>query len=185
MNSDTPAPDISTLIGLFYPEAAEFGKPVKVSASMLPEIYQRLLSHEHHMTVTIEAHYDELVDVQVLESIHVANYYSRKILLTKQSDRTVVQFGIVRLNFDYLGTEVQQEIISEGTPLGRILIERNVLRRVELSELWKISAGQDLAELFGIESGTEIWGRTGWIHCNKEPAIELLEVVAPSAKITL
>ena len=41
----------------------------------------------------------------------------------------------MRLNFEYLGTDVQQEIVGEGAPLGRILIDRNVLRRVELSEL--------------------------------------------------
>ena len=180
MSSYTPAPDISTLIELFYPESAEFGEPAKVAADSMPALYQKLLAHEHHMTVTVESHYDELVDVQVLESMHVANYYSRKILLTKQSDKTVVQFGIVRLNFDYLGIDVQQEIIGEGRPLGRILIERDVLRRVELSELWQIAAGQDLADLFGFELQTKVWGRTGWIHCNGEPAIELLEVVAPA-----
>ncbi len=180
LSSDTPAPEIDTLIGLFYPDSKEFGEPAKISADRMPEVYQQLLSHEHHMTVTVEAHYGEKVDVQVLESITIGNYYSRKILLTKQSDRTVVQFGIVRLNFDYLNPEVQQEIIGEGTPLGRILIERNVLRRVELSELWRIAAGQDLADLFRVQPGTEVWGRTGWIHCNQEPAIELLEVVAPA-----
>lgn len=179
MNSDTPAPDIHTLIGLFYPQGEEFGTPTKVKAEQIPEVYRQLLSHEHHMTVTVESQYGEMVDVQVLESMHVANYYSRKILLTKQSDRSVVQFGIVRLNFACLANDVQQEIIGEETPLGRILIERNVLRSVELSELWKIAAGSDLAELFGVTTGTEVWGRTGWIHCNGEPAIELLEVVAP------
>jgi chorismate-pyruvate lyase len=180
VSSNTPAPNLSTLIGLFYPEAGEFGQVEKVHPADMPDVYQKLLAHEHHMTVTVESHYGELVDVQVLESMHVANYYSRKILLTKQSDRSVVQFGIVRLNFDYLAGEVQQEIVGEGTPLGRILIDRDVLRRVELSELWKISVGQDLAELFNVASGTGVWGRTGWIHCNGEPAIELLEVVSPT-----
>ncbi len=149
MSSETPAPDLSTLIGLFYPEAGEFGDVAQVAPDSMPDVYRKLLAHEHHMTVTVESHYGELVDVQVLESMHVGQYYSRKILLTKQS--------------------------------GRILIDRNVLRRVELSELWKVAAGQDLAELFRIEIGSEIWGRTGWIHCNGEPAIELLEVVAPAS----
>ena len=181
MSSETPAPDLSTLIGLFYPEAGEFGDVAQVAPESMSDVYRKLLAHEHHMTVTVESHYGELVDVQVLESMHVGQYYSRKILLTKQSDRSVVQFGIVRLNFEYLGADVQREIVGEGPPLGRILIDRNVLRRVELSELWKVAAGQDLAELFGIETGSEAWGRTGWIHCNGEPAIELLEVVAPAS----
>ena len=87
MSSDTPAPDISTLIGLFYPHASEFGIPAKVTADELPTVYQKLLAHEHHMTVTVESHYDELVDVQEPESMHVANYYMRREAFVAAANR--------------------------------------------------------------------------------------------------
>ena len=76
MSSETPAPDLSTLIGLFYPEAGEFGDVAQVAPDSMPDVYRKLLA----LTAAdsyIESHYGELVDVQVLESMHVGQYYSR------------------------------------------------------------------------------------------------------------
>jgi hypothetical protein len=33
--------------------------------------------------------------------------------------------------------------------------------------------------LLGVPEGTTTFGRTAMIHCNGEPAVELLEIVAP------
>ncbi|MEE2843797.1 MAG: hypothetical protein VX761_04745 [Planctomycetota bacterium] len=181
MTQQIPAPDLDTLLHLFYQDTAEFGVVEAISADDMPTVARKLLDHEHHMTVTVEDHHHCEVDVQVLETLFTGQAYSRKILLTKQTDRTVVQFGIVRLNFEFLATHIQQEIQAENTPLGRILINHNVLRRVELSQLWEIQVGQDLAELFRVSLSTIVYGRTAWIYCNGEPAIELLEVVASAA----
>lgn len=181
MTQQIPAPDLDTLLHLFYQDTAEFGVVEAISADDMPTVARKLLDHEHHMTVTVEDHHHCKVDVQVLETLFTGQAYSRKILLTKQTDRTVVQFGIVRLNFEFLATHIQQEIQAENTPLGRILINHNVLRRVELSQLWEVQVGQDLAELFRVSPNTIVYGRTAWIYCNGEPAIELLEVVAAAA----
>ena len=181
MTQQIPAPDLDTLLHLFYQDTAAFGVVEAISADDMPTVARKLLDHEHHMTVTVEDHHHCEVDVQVLETLFTGQAYSRKILLTKQTDRTVVQFGIVRLNFEFLATHIQQEIQAENTPLGRILINHNVLRRVELSQLWEIQVGQDLAELFRVSPNTIVYGRTAWIYCNGEPAIELLEVVASAA----
>ena len=180
MTQQIPAPDLETLLSLFYQDIAQFGTIAATPADAMPAVARKLLDHEHHMTVTVEDHHNCEVDVQVLETLFDGQAYSRKILLTKQTDSTVVQFGIVRLHFEFLATHVQQEIMAEETPLGRILINHNVLRRVELSQLWKIQVGQDLAELFRITPDTIVYGRTAWIYCNGEPAIELLEVVTPA-----
>ena len=181
MTQQIPAPDLETLLSLFYQDAAEFGMIDATTADDMPTVAQKLLDHEHHMTVTVEDHHHCEVDVQVLETLFTGQAYSRKILLSKQTDRTVVQFGIVRLNFEFLATHIQQEILAENTPLGRILINHNVLRRVELSQLWAIQVGQDLAEIFCVSPNTIVYGRTAWIYCNGEPAIELLEVVTSAA----
>ena len=181
MTHTPPVPDLKTLLQLFYPDDTEFGEVTTVLQDTLPAIPRQLLAHEHHMTVTVEAHHNSLVDVQVLETLLDGQFYSRRILLTKQSDQTVVQFGIVRLNFEFLEPRVQQEIIAATTPLGRILIHHNVLRRVELAQLLKIQVGNDLADLFSMQAGATVYGRTAWIYCNGEPAIELLEVVTPES----
>ena len=132
-----------------------------------------------HMTVTVESHHKSPVDVRVLETHVTPTHYSRRILLERRSDGQVVQFGIVRLNSTFLGEDVRQEIEHEGTPLGRILIEHDVLRDVRLLSLWKIEPGSDIMDVFGLDTAQTCYGRTALIYCNGLPAVELLEVVTP------
>ncbi len=172
-------PELETLVALFYDAPEKIGFCHVVSVREMPSLYRKLLAHDHHMTVTVEKHHGSLVDVEVLDSRLDANHYSRKILLRRRSDDRVVQFGIMRLNFAYVSENVRQEVESRSTPLGRILIRNNVLRQVELFNLWEVAPGPDLCQLFGITPEQRTYGRTALIHCNDEPAVELLEIVMP------
>ena len=172
-------PDLPVLIELFYKSPAELGRFDEVSAADIPAYYRRLLAHENHMTVTVEHFHGTSVNVRVLDSKLTGQHYARKILLTRASDGVVVQFGIMRLNFACVSDTVREQIESQKAPLGRILIDNQVLREVHLFKLWRVSAGQDLAALFGISPGQVTYGRTAIIDCNGEPAVELLEIVTP------
>jgi hypothetical protein len=46
--------------------------------------------------------------------------------------------------------------------------------------LYRVECGEDLAKIFGVAPGVPTYGRTALIHCNGEPAVELLEIVAPT-----
>jgi len=115
--------------------------------------------------------------VTVLSVQTTATHYSRKIVLHRKSTRQVVLFGLVRLNVSFLGDEVRREIESQGTPLGRILIDHNVMRHVKLLSLWQVTAGPELREHFNLPSLATCYGRTALIYCNGVPAVELLEIV--------
>lgn len=172
-------PDLHALVDLFYESPEDLGDFEELDEHDLPEPYRMLLAHDKHMTVTVEAYHGSQVDVQVLETRITGTHYSRKILLSRHSDGGVVQFGIVRLNVDYLGPDVRREIESQQTPLGRILIDHNVLRDVRLLSLWKVEPGPDLRKLFGLDTSETCYGRTALIYCNGVPAVELLEIVTP------
>jgi chorismate-pyruvate lyase len=172
-------PDLQTLVGLFYRDAAELGQFEEVAADEMPRDYQSLLAHRNHMTVTVEEYHHSPVNVRVLATRLNGQHYARKILLCRQSDGRVVQAGIVRLNFHHVSDEVRREVESQSAPLGRILIQHNVLREVRLLKLWRVALGADLARLFGLPLGEITYGRTALIDCNGEPAVELLEIVAP------
>lgn len=131
------------------------------------------------MTVAVEEFHHSPVSVQVLERKTDGQRYSRRILLQRQSDRRVVQFGIVRLNFEFVLPTVCREIESELIPVGRVLIQHNVLREIELVSLWQVSPGPDLCRLFNIRPNNITYGRTALIHLNGQPTVELLEIVAP------
>ena len=172
-------PELQALASLFYSSLESLGNFEEADSSDIPPVYQDLLDHDKHMTVTVEVHHGCPVDLQVLD-IHVTEtHYARKILLARHTDGAVVQFGIVRLNVDYLGPEVRRKIEDHQGPLGRILIDHNVLRNVRLLSLWKITPATELARLLALDRPQTCYGRTALIYCNGIPAVELLEIVAP------
>jgi chorismate-pyruvate lyase len=176
-----PADELESLIALFYPNASQLGNFTQCDSHSMPLPYQQLLAHEAHMTVTVEQRHGCEVTVEVLESEQVGNHYIRKILLRKSTDHRVVQYGIVRLALDTLDAAPRDEILARQTPLGRVLIKHNVLRQVQLLAVWRVICGPELANYFEVEQGHETYGRTALIYCNGEPAVELLEIVAPEA----
>lgn len=171
-------PDLMSLFALFPPGDYLAGCEV-VSAQSVPEPYHQLLVHEHHMTVTVEAHHRGSVNVEVLERKVEKDHYARKILLRLQGSDKVVQFGLVRIGFAYCTPQVRVEIMSEMVPLGRVLINHDVLRRIEPTAYLRVTPGPDLIRWFGLKHATLTFGRLAMIHCDGQPAIELLEIVAP------
>lgn len=172
-----PSVDLNTLIELFYDDPAQLGTFSEQSADALAPDYRRLLAHHCHMTETVESFHNCLVDVHVHRKRHDDSFYAREITLSRQRDDQVVQYGIVRLNSQFLAPQVWQEIASESVPLGRVLIEHQVMREVVLVKLWRIECAQALASFLQVDSGATVFGRTAMIYCNREPAIELLEIV--------
>ena len=172
-------PALDHLAGLFYANIAELGAFEEVLAEAMPEPYRRLLAHHEHMTVAVERHHGSRVDVQVLATKQTGDYYSRKIVLHRQSDRKAVLFGIPRLNLRLVDEDVRREILSENKPLGRVLIDHNVLREVQLASLYRVIPGPDLCQLFGLPASLATYGRTAFIYCDGFPAVELLEIVPP------
>jgi chorismate-pyruvate lyase len=172
-------PELNALVGLFYPDPSVLGDFREVSEADLPVTARRLLAHDQHMTVTVEAYHGCPVTVEVLQTNITPTHYARRILLHRQTDRAVVQFGIVRLAVALLDAEVRQEIESQNAPLGRILIKHNVLRDVRLLSLWEILPGEDLRRHFQMVEAGICYGRTALIYCDGVPAVELLEILAP------
>ena len=179
---DDPAraadPNLATLLDLFpgddQPEC------VLIPARAVPKPYDKLLVHHHHMTVTVEAFHHSPVDVRILEMCLTEEYYARKILLTKQSDGAVVQFGIARIWLRFCSPPVRNAILAGNAPLGRILIEHNVLRRIAPIGFLQVRPGAGPEKWFGADRGRHVtYGRLGVIYFDEQPAIEVLEIVAP------
>ncbi len=181
MTSDSlqdPA-DIAELASLFFPQLDALGKFEPAAEEALPREYRSLLAHDDHMTVTIEAIHNSLVDVHVLDVQQEGDIYARRILLTRQKDDAVVLFGIMRMDLSQVQPEVRQEIEEKGTPLGRILIRHHVMRHVELDGLYRVVPGVELRGLLHVAEGAGTYGRTARIHVAGRPAVQLLEIVAP------
>lgn len=171
-------PGLKALYALF-PTADDLPEHEFVPGDEVPKPYHDLLVHEHHMTVTVEAFHGGPVDVRILARSHQGDSYARKILLALQKTGRIVQFGIVRINLAFVSPEVRAEIVAGQTPLGRVLINHNVLRRIEPTGYLRVIPSPAMMGWFGLDRPAPTYGRLAYIHCNEQPAVELLEIVAP------
>lgn len=173
------SPDYAELYGLF-PDPDGLPRAERVPAEAVPEPYHRLLVHTHHMTVTVEGFYGQPVDVKVLARRLDGHDYARKILLTLRDTGRVVQFGTVQLDLELLSPVVRDQILEQKTPLGRVLINNNVFRRVQPTAYLRVTPNASMCEWFGMSDPADTYGRLGVIFCDGKPAIEVLEVMAPA-----
>jgi hypothetical protein len=179
----TTAPTFDHLYRLF-PDSPDRPSAVEVPAEEVPPPYHQLLVHTHHMTVTVERYYGSPVDVNVMHCRRSGNEYARKILLQLHDDsRKVVQFGLVRINLGVCPEPVRNAIIEGKTPLGRVLIQHDMLRRIEPLAFLRVKLSQTMAEWFRVPPGTESYGRVGVIFTGDRPAVEVLEILAPVASV--
>jgi hypothetical protein len=180
MTAPPPAvrPDLHNLFAQF-PPADDLPAYTVIPGHLVPQPYHRLLVHEHHMTVTVEDYHGDLVDVRIHARRIRGKSYSRKIVLALQKTGRVVQFGIMRIDLGLCSPAVRSAIVEGRTPLGRILIEHDVLRRIEPTAYLRIHGGPAQMRWFGMTGEHTLYGRLAYIHCDGRPAVELLEVVAP------
>lgn len=171
-----------------FPEAeAGFGTLRPLRPEDIPEPYRDLLDHRSHMTVAMERLCGGPVSLQVVatrsEPPAVSGKrgrYMREILLTSASG-AVMQQGIVRIDLDALDEKTSAAILAAEVPLGRILIEANLLRDVHDVGLLEVVPGPHLGRLFGPAAANahRTFGRVAEISLGGRPAVELLEIAAP------
>jgi chorismate-pyruvate lyase len=152
-----------------------------VPPESVPQPYHELLVHQHHMTVTLEQFHGHRVHLTVLARRHQGSDYARMILLSLEGTGEIVEFGMFRMDLSCCNEAVQAAIIAGRTPLGRVLIEHNVLRRIDPIAYLKLEPTEQLRAWFNVASHPPIYGRLATITCNDQQAVELLEVVRPSS----
>jgi len=157
----------------------DFSQVAIVPPSWVPQPYRALLVHHHHMTVTVEEHFKQPVEIERLQSHQLGDTYGRETLLKLCNTKQVVQFGAVRINLSCCSPVVRDAILEEKIPLGRVLIEHNVLRRIEPTAFLQITPGPKLAGWFGLSRPETCFGRLGVIFCDDRPAIAVMEILAP------
>jgi len=174
---------VARLASLFYDDLAELGRFEPVTPGEMPARDRRLLAHNEHMTVTLEEASRGPGAVRALDEWQDENSYARNSLLARQQDGGILQFGIMRIWLRDLPVNVQEEITVKRLPLGRVLVNHNLLREVELITLWKITPGPALRKhLPGVYSGNGqvIYGRSAQILVDDRPTVQMLEIVAPT-----
>ncbi len=168
--------ELAALCAGFFDDLLWLADCESIAAEQMPQAVRRLLVHNAHMTGKLKEHYDQPVALRVLDHREDAEAYRRKIMLTVDEGRRVVEFGLVRMDLSALDPSAKDVVLSRQTPLGEIFERFEVLTKVE--PRWYVRFPSDSPVVQYLGSGTKVaYGRLGLIHCNGEPAVELLEVV--------
>ena len=168
---------VARLAMAFEMTPSEIGTFEPLTPDQLPAAYRTLLAHTGHMTITLEAFHNSLVDVQPLREAKDHASYAREILLSRQSDGVVVQYGLMRIWLADLPAEVRKEIAARQTPLGRVLIRHGLLRDVELLTLWRLRPSDKVCQHLGTTVDEMVYGRSAQILVDQRPTVQLLEIV--------
>lgn len=168
--------ELASLCEGFFDDLAWLSDCEWIAAGQMPPETRRMLVHGEHMTATLKRCYHQPVGLRVLDDRAEGATYRRKILLTVDEGRRVVEFGIVRMTFAALDDAAREVVLLRETPLGDIFERFDVLTKVEPRDLWRFPSETPIVQYFG-PAAAAAYGRLGLIHCNGDPAVELLEVV--------
>ena len=177
---ETAGPWLANVLGQFPDDRIEPGKVEVLGGDELEGAYRALLVHTHHMTVTLEERYGAPVHLEVLNVRHAGDSYARKLILRAGEDGPVVLAGIMRFRLECVDPKTRDEIVAAETPLGRILIENKVLRKIETIAFLRFPLGNSFGELLDTDGKEPFtYGRLAIIFCDGAPAVELLELIPP------
>jgi len=177
MARNDPSKELRLLLA-FFGEGALLDCEV-VDAEQVPDPWHRLLVHDNHMTVTLEARWGQAVEVVPYEVRRSGDLYGRKLDLVAVRDRRIVMTGIMLIDLRVCTDAVREAILAESVPLGRILIDNGILRRITSETFLHLGASDPLVARFGLAEASGAWGRLATIFWGDKPAVDLLEIVRP------
>lgn len=150
-----------------------------VGPEALPEPQRRLLAHAGHMTEVLERTHGGAISVRPYRIRREGDIYGRRIDLFAAGADGPVMTGIMIFNLALVAPEVRAEILAARSPLGEILIRRRILRRVRPDAFLEFDARDPLAARLGRNGTQPAYGRLATIDCDRQPAVDLLEIVRP------
>lgn len=147
----------------------------------LPEPYRDVLAHTEHMTERLERRYGQEMQLDVLDVRDGERGYARRLRMRAGSGGPVVLEGWMRVLLDRLPVALRDEVRAGARPLGRMLIDAKVERRIDL--LTFVAPGETVADRASRGNRPTLvgaYGRIATIEIEGEPAVDLVEFVAPT-----
>ena len=180
MHEVDPSKELRLLLAFFG--LSRVPKCSEIEPSDVPQPYRDLLVHDGHMTVTLEDHHGSRVRVEPYSVHQQGDLYGRLLDLRSEHSGEVVMTGILLFNLSICSPEVRELIIGEQVPLGRILIEHKILRRLTSETFLRVESQDPLVSRFELPSPATAYGRLATIFYEGQPAVDLLEIVRPQPR---
>jgi chorismate-pyruvate lyase len=166
----------------FYPESGlSLPSAVEVDGSGVPEPYRSLLVHQHDMTPTLEAAYQQRIYLRLLKRIVSGDVVLRQVVLVLDSDEQPVEFGAIRIHLKRLSTEARQQILEGRLPLGRVLQDSGIEHRSRPAAYFHVEPDPQICAALNLKSAQRLYGRRNRLFIpSGEVLAEVVEILPPS-----
>ena len=134
-------------------------KVTTVSPDRIPAPYRSLLVHERDMTLTLETHHDGPVALRTLSIFREGHWYFRKVLLVEESSGRPVEMGIIEIDLDAFSRPIQDRILRNRVPLGRLLREGGVDYQSRPKAFLAVEPNPELLGVFWMREPKTLYGR--------------------------
>ncbi len=157
----------------------ELINPRTIHSDDIPVTQRDLLDHQGHMTLLQQSRHDG-IELDVLNISECDGEYLREILFRRRPDLHPVQYAILQAHTALLPEAVRLRLVDAKEPLGRILVEAGVSRRIEVTCLLSIETTATFRERTDT-TAERLYGRQIVIHCDDKPAVEAAEFLLPES----
>ena len=147
----------------------------------LPEPYRDVLAHAEHMTERLERRYRQEMQLEVLDVRDSKRGYARRLRMRAGSGGPIVLEGWMRVLLECLPVALRDGVRAGARPLGRMLIDAEVERRIDLLSF--VAPGETRADWASREDRPALvgtYGRIATIEIEGQKAVDLVEFVAPA-----
>ena len=170
--------------GLLYPldllyERAGVAPPLvkRIAADRIPAPYSDLLVHQNEMTSTLEGYFGGPMAVRVLSSFSRRHSYFRRVLLALKETARPVAMGAVHIRLDAFSPAVRTRILSQRTPLGRILSEEGLPFHSCPKAFLQVEPNAEMMGVFWMPATQSLYGRRTELTLDGDRIGDIVEIL--------
>jgi hypothetical protein len=175
------SPPWADLLARFYQKAGlSLPRIACLDPEQLPVPSRQLLAHNNDMTPTLERFYGEPVALQVCHHERKGDLYLREVVLALAETGTPVEYGAIRIHLKQFSGPVQDRILSNEFPFGRILQEEGIAHLGWPQAFFSIAADAHMRRLLDVDQPRPLYGRRNVLLDGRRRLLaEVIEILAP------
>ncbi|MBL6765016.1 MAG: hypothetical protein ISQ14_08670 [Verrucomicrobiae bacterium] len=154
-----------------------------VAGEDVPQPYRSLLVHDDDMTPTLEHFHGGQIHVTVLRRQQRGDFYYREVVLSRDTDNAPVEFGAIKIMLNLFPAAARQAVLSERTPLGRILAEHRIRHTSKPKAFLRVESDNFINSALQLSGEHVLYGRrnTLW-NPEMKPLAEIVEILPPEPR---
>ncbi|MGE0395027.1 MAG: hypothetical protein AB7I25_14695 [Vicinamibacterales bacterium] len=143
----------------------------------IPPPYHSLLVHEQDMTLTLERHHGGPVLLRTLSTTTRGGWYLRRVLLVQAYSGRPVEMGAIRLRLDAFPRKIQQQILRNEVPLGRVLRNGGIDFHSRPRAFFTVTPNSEMMGVFWMREPRPLYGRQTALSVDGRRLGDIVEIL--------